>query len=282
MFESRHPHAAIKVIDFGLSKKYSEERKILTERVGTLYSMSPETMKGMYTDRADIWSLAVITYMLLSGGDKPFEGKTPKELIAKVLMGDYTFDSRDHDNNNRNNDNTNIDNTGAVVAAAATNVWDGISDSAKSFVRSLLVVNPAQRPSALQAMEHEWIRTYRDKMHRRNQQTTNNTSSETISDCQSVDSSDYEIGATETGSSSNDNDEDDQDVTTSSMRSIPQVDEELKQRVRENIIQYADAGEFRKLALNVIAKKSVSPFHSATFVVLLAMSRCFYCGSYSS
>lgn len=37
LWESTHPEACIKVIDFGLSKKYSMDNPILTERVGTLY-----------------------------------------------------------------------------------------------------------------------------------------------------------------------------------------------------------------------------------------------------
>jgi calcium-dependent protein kinase len=36
MFESKHPEACVKVIDFGLSKKYSMDNPVLTERVGTL------------------------------------------------------------------------------------------------------------------------------------------------------------------------------------------------------------------------------------------------------
>jgi serine/threonine protein kinase len=37
MFESQHPEATIKVIDFGLSKKFLGETGFMTERVGTIY-----------------------------------------------------------------------------------------------------------------------------------------------------------------------------------------------------------------------------------------------------
>ena len=39
MFESDHPDAEIKLIDFGLSKAYSPEKKFMNEGVGTIYTM---------------------------------------------------------------------------------------------------------------------------------------------------------------------------------------------------------------------------------------------------
>lgn len=131
MFESEHPQSLIKVIDFGLSVKYTQTH-ILKERVGTLYSMSPETMRGDYTSQADLWSIGVIVYMLLSGGKQPFDAKSPKQLAAKVLMAEYSFDDP---------------------------VWDTISDSAKDFIRALLIRRPENRLTAAQAQKHPWILT---------------------------------------------------------------------------------------------------------------------------
>ena len=67
MFENDSPNAEIKVIDFGLSKKYRAQNEIMTHRVGTIYTMAPEVINGKYTSKADLWSVGVITYMLLSG-----------------------------------------------------------------------------------------------------------------------------------------------------------------------------------------------------------------------
>jgi len=176
MFESQHPEAAVKVIDFGLSAEYSKSESVLKERVGTLYSMSPETMRGNYTAQADLWSVGVCTYIMLSGGYKPFEGKTPKQVVAKVLVADYSFDY---------------------------SVWDGISDEAKDFIRQLLVVEPEKRMTATEAMKHPFIAK-----------------------------------------------------ASCAKNGYNAVDEELKQRVRDGIVRFAESSEFRKLALNVIAKKS--------------------------
>ena len=65
----------IKVIDFGLSQFISDQK--LTTKVGTAYYVSPEILKGDYTEKCDIWSAGVILYIFLSG-DPPFNG--PNEI----------------------------------------------------------------------------------------------------------------------------------------------------------------------------------------------------------
>ena len=71
MFESKSPDAEIKVIDFGLSKSFTKDRSVMTKWVGTLYTMAPQVIQGVYTSQADLWSVGVITYVLLSNS-KPF------------------------------------------------------------------------------------------------------------------------------------------------------------------------------------------------------------------
>ena len=57
MFENKGDNAEIKVIDFGLSKKFLDKKiGIMHEGVGTLYSMSPQVLQGVYTSQADMWS----------------------------------------------------------------------------------------------------------------------------------------------------------------------------------------------------------------------------------
>lgn len=45
MFVDNSPNAEIKLIDFGLSKKYAGEEH-LHDAVGTIYTMSPELLAG--------------------------------------------------------------------------------------------------------------------------------------------------------------------------------------------------------------------------------------------
>ncbi len=75
MFESKAPDAEIKLIDFGLSTKFINKNQYFTEQVGTMYSIAPEIIDEEYTSKCDLWSVGVITYMLLSG-TRPFSGQT--------------------------------------------------------------------------------------------------------------------------------------------------------------------------------------------------------------
>ena len=47
MFENHKPDAEIKVIDFGLSKKFVSgvEDDVMTEGVGTIYTMAPQVLQ---------------------------------------------------------------------------------------------------------------------------------------------------------------------------------------------------------------------------------------------
>lgn len=70
----------------------------------------------------DLWSIGVITYILLCGYP-PFYGKNDAEIFASVRRGQYEFQSPE---------------------------WDTVSNKAKDFVNALLMVKPADRPTASQ------------------------------------------------------------------------------------------------------------------------------------
>ena len=56
----------VRLIDFGLSKA-SKGNKQLQTVAGTPYYMAPEVLEGSYSKQADIWSLGVLLYTLISG-----------------------------------------------------------------------------------------------------------------------------------------------------------------------------------------------------------------------
>jgi serine/threonine-protein kinase len=89
------PEARVKVLDFGLAKNlvplagesatHAELQTEIGTVMGTAPYMSPEQLRGEATGRqADIWSLGVILYEMLTG-DSPFLCGTGSETIAKVL-----------------------------------------------------------------------------------------------------------------------------------------------------------------------------------------------------
>ena len=86
MFESKAPDAEIKVLDFGLSKKFKDGHTgLMTEGVGTIYTMSPQVLEGEYSEKADLWAVGVIAYMLLSN-KKPFHSRN---RYVRFLIFDY-------------------------------------------------------------------------------------------------------------------------------------------------------------------------------------------------
>jgi calcium-dependent protein kinase len=133
LFSSTDQDSELKLIDFGLSKhfRYGE---VQHEAVGTPYTVSPEVIKGCYDERCDIWAVGVIAFLLLSG-EPPFGGcGGPEPLVqvrSNILNGRFEFEPAD--------------------------IWDLVSDKARHFINSLLVVNPKDRPTASQAQKHEWL-----------------------------------------------------------------------------------------------------------------------------
>lgn len=128
LFENDAPNAQIKIIDFGLSKKYIPEDPILKEHVGTIYTMAPQVLEGQYDSQADMWSIGVISFMLL-GSDMPFFGKRAR-VIEKIKTCDYKFKSRK---------------------------WHQISPTAIDFVKSLLIYDPKERMTAWEALDHPFL-----------------------------------------------------------------------------------------------------------------------------
>src|SRR5947207_12728180 len=81
----------VKLLDFGIARDAElppEERLTRTGFfVGTLQYVAPEALSGALVDgRADIYSLATITYFMLTGRH-PHDGRSPRELFQQLLSG---------------------------------------------------------------------------------------------------------------------------------------------------------------------------------------------------
>ncbi|MCU0724220.1 MAG: protein kinase [Planctomycetes bacterium] len=81
------PKGVVKITDFGLAKVYDPSDKDSTI-IGTPYFMPPEQFEGKARDgRTDIYSLGVTFYYLLTL-KRPFDGRTPAEVLMNVMRTD--------------------------------------------------------------------------------------------------------------------------------------------------------------------------------------------------
>jgi len=117
----------LKLIDFGFSKVWDPSVK-MQHSCGTLSYVAPEVLAQSYTSQCDMWSLGVITFILLAGY-MPFFGNETKQT-TNIKQGNYTMKPEK---------------------------WDSISKPGVEFVKSLLEVNPKKRITAEQALAHPWI-----------------------------------------------------------------------------------------------------------------------------
>ncbi|CAK4078120.1 unnamed protein product [Aphanomyces euteiches] len=126
----REDDAVFKLADFGFAKRIDVSQDGLVTQCGTPGYVAPEVLRGTsYGTGVDIWSIGVITYILLCGYP-PFHNENRNLLFQAVKKGEFTFHSP---------------------------YWDEISETAKSFIRAMLTVDASKRPSAVVLLEHEWI-----------------------------------------------------------------------------------------------------------------------------
>jgi calcium/calmodulin-dependent protein kinase I len=119
----------VKLADFGLSKIMSQKVMMQTA-CGTPGYVAPEVLQAKgYDKEVDMWSIGVITYILLCGFP-PFYNEKLQELFEQIMRADYDFPE---------------------------DYWCDISDEAKDFISKLLVVDPKKRMTAKEALEHSWL-----------------------------------------------------------------------------------------------------------------------------
>lgn len=74
LLESNKDFDQIQIIDFGTSV-FCDDKEYLDEKLGTPYYIAPEVLAKKYGSKCDLWSIGVITYIILSG-IPPFNGAT--------------------------------------------------------------------------------------------------------------------------------------------------------------------------------------------------------------
>lgn len=88
IFKTQDEDTEIKLIDFGLSKKFGDKEGVLETMVGTPYYVAPEVLSGAYGPECDTWSLGVVLYAMLSG-NLPFGGENNAEILRRIKIGKF-------------------------------------------------------------------------------------------------------------------------------------------------------------------------------------------------
>ncbi|KAK9763058.1 Calcium/calmodulin-dependent protein kinase type I, variant 2 [Basidiobolus ranarum] len=133
LFRTRAEDSDLLVADFGLSRIIDKDTvSVLRTTCGTPGYMAPEVLaKAGHGKPVDMWAVGVITYFLLCGYT-PFDREDRDEEVKSILNAGYSFTPVEY--------------------------WKHVSSEAKNFISCLLVVNPCERLTASQALEHPWLR----------------------------------------------------------------------------------------------------------------------------
>ena len=121
---------SLRIGDFGTAVRLAPKEQC-TSRVGTSGYMAPEVLgKESYGTPVDLWSLGIILYTLLCGRP-PFDNSDEVREERDIKACRWSF---------------------------AGGNWAEVSDEAKEVVRRLLAKLPADRPTALEALQLPWAR----------------------------------------------------------------------------------------------------------------------------
>jgi len=123
----------LKSIDFGFSTEFATGT-FQHEILGSSYYVAPEVLKGRYNETCDVWSVGVITYILLTGQPPPWHCQMTKlnRHIAAVSHGPP-------------------DNFASDPAIKS------ISPMGKDFMQKCIEVDFLKRESAAKLLDHPWV-----------------------------------------------------------------------------------------------------------------------------
>ncbi|EDW78213.2 uncharacterized protein Dwil_GK16306 [Drosophila willistoni] len=120
----------LKLCDFGISRVVCEGINV-REMAGTPDYVAPEVLQyEPLSLLTDIWSVGVLTYVLLSGFS-PFGGDTKQETFLNISQCALTFPD---------------------------NLFGGVSQAAIDFIRRALRIKPNDRMDVAGCLEHVWLK----------------------------------------------------------------------------------------------------------------------------
>ncbi|KAH3668680.1 hypothetical protein OGAPHI_002434 [Ogataea philodendri] len=143
LYLTKDDHSPVVLADFGVSKQMeSPDSEKLTGVAGSYGYIAPEIYasegygelyglgKGGYTKSCDIWSLGIVTFILI-GGYSPIRAESPEAFLDEVRSNNFVVFHHKY--------------------------WQHISNEAKDFILKSLDIDNRRRPTAQELLNHPWI-----------------------------------------------------------------------------------------------------------------------------
>lgn len=120
----------LKIADFGMAALHQTDTHQLATACGSPHYAAPELLKNRQYrgDRADIWSMGVILYAMLSA-TLPFDDPDLRVMMGKTKKGQYSMP-------------------------------EGLSLEAEDLIRRMLTVNPDRRITLKEIWRHPLVQRY--------------------------------------------------------------------------------------------------------------------------
>ena len=123
----------IRLLDFGLSKICAPNEKCV-EPYGTLTYCAPEIILDIpYNKEVDMWSLGIMTYLMVSGR-LPFNSGDESKIAELIAFSPPDF--------------------------MKNPCWKTISNECIDFIKKLLEKEPKQRMTISDAIKHDWFKKF--------------------------------------------------------------------------------------------------------------------------
>uniref|UniRef100_A0A3Q0R0B5 Protein kinase domain-containing protein n=1 Tax=Amphilophus citrinellus TaxID=61819 RepID=A0A3Q0R0B5_AMPCI len=120
----------IKLTDFGDAVQLNPPSSYIHPLLGSPEFSAPELVLGQPASlMSDLWSLGVVTYVVLSGAS-PFLDESLEETCLNICRLDFSFPE---------------------------DYFQGVSPAARDFIRLLLQGEPERRPPAASCLEEPWL-----------------------------------------------------------------------------------------------------------------------------
>ncbi|KAK4053569.1 Calmodulin-dependent protein kinase cmk2 [Microbotryomycetes sp. JL201] len=117
------------IADFGIAKHFTPGEELFSLAGSPGYA-APEVLLGKgHGPPVDLWSIGVICYTLLCGYT-PFRAHDTAGMVEESKRAKIDFQDK---------------------------YWKNVHAEAKDFIKSLIRVEPSERPTAEQALKHKWL-----------------------------------------------------------------------------------------------------------------------------